>query len=77
VWVSWFSLKTKVDVSPGSASKPVAMILVVLPQNHSHRFPSFHLGDLTHKITMTVSWFGPQNQLGGGLLLCASKPMSG
>jgi hypothetical protein len=33
--------------------------------------------DLAHKITVTVQWFGPQNQVGGGFLVCASKPMSG
>jgi hypothetical protein len=32
---------------------------------------------LAHKITMTVSWFGPQNHMGGGLMVCASKPMCG
>jgi hypothetical protein len=34
-------------------------------------------GDLAHKITDTVSWFRPQNQVGGGLSVCASKPMRG
>jgi hypothetical protein len=29
------------------------------------------------KITAMVSWFGPQNQVGGCLSVCASKPMSG
>jgi hypothetical protein len=29
------------------------------------------------KTTVTVSWFGPQNQVGGGLSVYASKPMSG
>jgi hypothetical protein len=29
------------------------------------------------KTTTTVSWFGPQNQVGGGLFVCASKPMIG
>jgi hypothetical protein len=33
-------------------------------------------GDLGLKITTTVSWFAPQNQVGGDLLVCASKPMS-
>jgi hypothetical protein len=32
------------------------------PQNLQLRF-----GDLGHKITATVSWFGPQNQAGVGL----------
>jgi hypothetical protein len=34
-YVSWFSLKTKVDSFSGLASKPVATVLVVWPQNHS------------------------------------------
>jgi hypothetical protein len=29
------------------------------------------------KITVTVSWFGPQNQVKGDLSVCASKPMRG
>jgi hypothetical protein len=33
------------------------------PQNRQLRF-----GDLSLKITATVSWFGPQNQMGFGLL---------
>jgi hypothetical protein len=35
-----------------------------VPQNLQLRF-----GDLGLKITATVSWFGPQNQLGFGLLV--------
>jgi hypothetical protein len=35
-----------------------------VPQNRQLRF-----GDLGLKITTTVSWFGPQNQLGFGLLV--------
>jgi hypothetical protein len=27
--------------------------------------------------TVTISWFGPRNQVGGGLSICASKPTSG
>jgi hypothetical protein len=65
------------------ASKPVVMVCQWFglkttvtvswfgPQNQGRRF-----GDLGLKITMTISWFGPQNQVGGGLLVCASKPMS-
>jgi hypothetical protein len=29
------------------------------------------------KTTMTVSLFGPQNQVGGGFSVCASKPIRG
>jgi hypothetical protein len=67
-WVSWFSLKTKVDNfsrfglktggynSYGLASKPLTQVFRFVPQNQKLRF-----GDLTHKITPMVSWFGPQN----------------
>jgi hypothetical protein len=63
--VSWFCLKTKIDGfsrfslktdgngSCGLASKSLAWV---------SRF-----GELTHKITTTDSWFGPQNQVGYGL----------
>jgi hypothetical protein len=99
-WVSWLSLKTKVDG-----------LWVVWPQNHSDGFLQFGLktggdgfswsdlktggeflgwasksrwwrvsrfgpqnlqlwfGDLTLKITVTVSWFGHQNQAGFSLLV--------
>jgi hypothetical protein len=42
------------------------------PQNQGQQF-----GDLGLKVTVTISLFGPQNQVGGGLSVCASKPMSG
>jgi hypothetical protein len=76
VLVSLFSLKTKVDGfsqfglktdgygSCGLASKQLARVSRFGPQNRHLRF-----GDLTHKITTTVSWFGPQNQVGRGLLV--------
>jgi hypothetical protein len=66
------------------ASKPMAMICQWFglkttatvswfgPQNQSR-----WSGDLDLKITTTVSWFVPQNQLGGGLLVSASKAMNG
>jgi hypothetical protein len=69
--ISWFSLKTKVDGFPrfgiktggysscGLASKPLARVFQFGPQNRQLRF-----GDLAHKITVTVSWFEPQNQVG-------------
>jgi hypothetical protein len=50
--------------------------LPVWPQNRWQRFLWFGLkitclvsqfGELTHKITTTDSWFGPQNQVGYGL----------
>jgi hypothetical protein len=68
----------------GLASKPMAMVYqwfglkttVIVsylgPQKQSRRFD-----DLSLKIIMMVSWFGPENQVGGGLSVCASKPMSG
>jgi hypothetical protein len=64
--------KLVVTVSPGLASKP-AVDFLVEPQNQGGRaFPSLGLlklwfGDLGLKITATVSWFGPQNQVGFGL----------
>jgi hypothetical protein len=73
-WVSWFSLKSKVNGfswfglktvgydSCGLASKPLAQVSRFGPQNRQLRF-----GDLAHKITTTVSWFGPQNQVSYGL----------
>jgi hypothetical protein len=72
--VSWFNLKTKVDSfyllglktggygSCGLYSKPLARVSRFGTQNRQLRF-----GDLAHKITMVVSWFGPQNQVGYGL----------
>jgi hypothetical protein len=83
-WVSWFSLKTKVDDfsrfglktdgygSCGLASKELAWDSQFGPQNWQ-----LWCGNLAHKITTAISWFGPQNHVGGGLLVCASKLMSG
>jgi hypothetical protein len=45
-------------VSLGLASKPMAWISRFMPQNRQRRF-----GDLGLKITATVSWFEPQNQM--------------
>jgi hypothetical protein len=63
-------------VSPSLASKPMVGFLVE-PQNQGvGGFPglglktgSYGFGDLGLKITVTVSWFGPQNQKGLGLLV--------
>ena len=46
----------------GLASKLVARVSRFWPQNWQLR-----LSDLGLKITATVSWFGPQNQVGYGL----------
>jgi hypothetical protein len=60
--VSRFSLKTTGDG-----------LSVVLPQNQCYGFLVWgsnqgrRCGDLDLKITAMVSWFGPQNQVGGGL----------
>jgi hypothetical protein len=54
--------KSSSMVSPGLASKPLAWFSQFGPQNRQLRF-----GDLAHKITTTVSWFGPQNLVGYGL----------
>jgi hypothetical protein len=61
-------------VSPCLASKPVVGFLVE-PQNQGGggffglglKTGSYEFGDLCLKITMTVSWFGPQNKAGFGL----------
>jgi hypothetical protein len=49
-------------VFPGLASKPVVGFLVE-PQNQG----GGGFSDLGLKITVTVSWFGPQNQVSFGL----------
>jgi hypothetical protein len=45
-------------VSLGLASKLMAWISRFMPQNRQRRF-----GNLGLKITATVSWFEPQNQM--------------
>jgi hypothetical protein len=54
----WFDLKTFC----GLTSKPFTRVSRFGPQNWQLRF-----GDFAHKITMIVSWFGPQNQVGYSL----------
>jgi hypothetical protein len=68
----------------GLATKPVVMVCQWFylkttttvswfrPQNQGRQF-----GDLVFKIIATVSCFVPQNQVGWGLSVCISKPMSG
>jgi hypothetical protein len=51
-------------VSPGLASKSIARVCRFGPQNRQLQF-----GDLAHKITVTVAWFGPQNHVGFGWLV--------
>jgi hypothetical protein len=63
--------KLVATVSPGLASKPTVDFLVE-PQNQcGGGIPGLSLktdsSDLSLKITTTVSWFGPQNQVGFGL----------
>jgi hypothetical protein len=65
--------KLVVTVSPGLTSKPVVGFLVE-PQNQGGGgFSGFGLktgswfSNLSLKIVTTVSWFGPQNQVGFGL----------
>jgi hypothetical protein len=85
VRVSSFSLKTKVNGfsrfglktddygSCGLTSKPLARVSRFEPQNQQLRFV-----DLAHKITTTVSWFGPQNSSKLSELWfigCTTKPM--
>jgi hypothetical protein len=59
-----FALKLVGMVFSGLASKPVVMVSRFEPQNRQLRF-----GDLGLKITMTISWFGPQKHAGFGLLV--------
>jgi hypothetical protein len=51
--------KSVTTVSPDLASKPVVQVYRFGPQNRRLRF-----GDLCLKITVTVSWFGTQNEAG-------------
>jgi hypothetical protein len=69
---SGLASKLVTTVSLGLASKPMGRIFQFGTQNWQLWF-----GDLGLKITATVSLFGPQNQVEGGLLVCASKLMSG
>jgi hypothetical protein len=59
---SGLTLKLVVTVFSGLTSKSVARISQLGPQNRQLRFD-----DLCLKITVTVSWFRPQNQAGFGL----------
>jgi hypothetical protein len=59
---SGLASKSVVTVFTGLASKPVVMVFSGLASNRKLRF-----GDLGLKITVMVSWFGPQNQAGFGL----------
>jgi hypothetical protein len=71
---STLTSKLVATVSPSLTSKPVVGFLFE-PQNQGGGgFPSLGLkigsygfGDLGFKITVTVSWFGPQNQADFGL----------
>jgi hypothetical protein len=68
----WPQNKNRWFVS-GLTSKPLGRFLLVWPQNRWRQVSQFGpqnrqlwFGDLGLKIT-TVSWFGPQNQVGYGL----------
>jgi hypothetical protein len=73
--------KSRSTVSPELASKPVAMVhgsaskLFARVSRFGHQNRLQRFDDLIHKITATVFWFVPQNPVGGGLSICASKPM--
>jgi hypothetical protein len=58
-------------VSSSLTSKPVAWVFWFRSQNRQLRFD-----DLGLKITMTVSWFGPQNQAGFGLSVAPQNRQS-
>jgi hypothetical protein len=57
-----------VTVSLSLASKPVARVSQFGSQNRQLRF-----GDLSLKITVTVFWFMPQNQVGFGLSVASQN----
>jgi hypothetical protein len=44
-------------------TKPLAQVSLFGPHQQ------LRFGDLAHKIIVVVSWFGPQNQVGNGLLV--------
>jgi hypothetical protein len=71
-WFSGLASKPVATVYQWFGLKTTAMLSWFGPQNQGLRFD-----DLGLKITAMVSWFGPQNQVEGGLLVCASKSMSG
>jgi hypothetical protein len=60
---SGLASKPMVMVSSGLTSKPVVDFLIQ-PHNQGGGFPC-----LSFKITTTVSWFVPQNQVSDGLLV--------
>jgi hypothetical protein len=60
--------KTRMTVSPSLASKPVATVLIVWPQNHSLGFPGLGLKTGSHGLVI-----GPTNH--GGFLVWASTPI--
>jgi hypothetical protein len=70
----WFDLKTIQAVFSGLALKPVASVFSSLASKSAARVSRFgsqnrqvRFGDLSLNITVTVSWFGSQNQAGFGL----------
>jgi hypothetical protein len=65
---SSLTLKLVATVSPGLASKLTVGFLVEPQKQGGVGFPGqLRFSDLCLKITMTVSWFRPQNQAGFGL----------
>jgi hypothetical protein len=67
----WFGLKTTPTVFSDLALKPVMTIFYGLASKLVARVSQFEpqkrqlrFGDLGLKITVIVSWFGPQNQVG-------------
>jgi hypothetical protein len=64
--------KPMITVCQWFGLKTTASVCSFVPQNQGRWF-----GALGLKITVMIFWFGPQNQMGGGLSICASKLMSG
>jgi hypothetical protein len=74
------SLKTTRTSFSGLASKPVAMVSSGLTSKLVDQVSRFgppnrqlQFGDLGLKITMTVFWFGPQNQAGFALSVASQN----
>jgi hypothetical protein len=77
-------LKTTGTVFFGLTSKPVATVFSSLTSNPVARVSRFgpqnrqlRFGDLGLKITATVSWFGPQNQVSDGLSIAPQNRQQG
>jgi hypothetical protein len=67
-----FDLKTDGDGFLSLASKPRVTVFWFRPQNWQLRF-----GDFDIKITVSISWFGPENLAGYGLWVAPQNQQKG